>query len=539
MQVEAVQIHKENKLLQDYRNNDPNIMQFFQYHPYDDFKQRLSELKDRSFDRDKLSQLLNDMNSKWGVPESSIANIARLKQKESVVVVGGQQAGILTGPMYTINKIISIIQLAKQQEEVLDIPVIPVFWIAGEDHDFAEINHIFVPEMPKMKKFKLFQQALGKQSVSDIELEKEGAESWVNQLFEQLEETSNTKDLHKTILSCLDLAKSYVDFFARLVYKLFPNEGLVLINSSDKALRELEGKHFDSLIKVQPEISKEVFKTSKEINHLGYSISLELDKEDGHLFYHDGGERILLVKDKEGTWSGKQNEIKLTTQELRQIAMEQPYNLSNNVVTRPIMQDLVLPTLAFIGGPGEIGYWSVLKPAFDAMQIKMPPVLPRLSFTFVERSVEKALMKYNINVENAVNNGVEVMKQEWLDNKQNPPIDSLSEEIRQKITEVHKPLREMAKEMRPDLGDLADKNLQYLQDTVHFLEKRLKKAVEEKYAREIAEFDLITMSLKPDGSFQERIWNPIFWLNNHGIKFIEVLTNENLSIKTPHYVVRL
>lgn len=539
MQVETLQIHNESKLLKDYRNNDPNIMRFFDYHPYNDFKKRLSELENRSFDREKLTDLLKVMNSKWGVPQSSLDNIARLKQRESVVVIGGQQAGILTGPMYTINKIVSIIQLARQQEEELNIPVIPVFWIAGEDHDFAEINHIFVPGISKMKKFKLFQQALGKQSVSDLDLDKEGTETWIYQLFEQLEETANTKELFKTILSCLDVANSYTDFFARLVYSLFPNEGLVLINSADKELRKVEYKHFISLVQAQPEISRGVYDASEDLNQLGYSISLELEKEDAHLFYHENGERILLVKDEENMWVGKQNEVRFTTEELQEIAVKQPYNLSNNVVTRPIMQELLFPTLAFIGGPGEVGYWAVLKPAFAALGMKMPPVLPRLSFTFIDRNVEKALSKYSIHVEHAINYGVEDIKQDWLNKKQDPPIHELSVEIKQKIKDIHKPLRDAAKGVRADLGDLADKNLHYLQDTILFLEGRINKAIEEKYAKEIEEFDLISLSLRPEGGLQERIWNPIFWLNHHGAEFLQSIIHRELSMKESHFVVWL
>lgn len=537
MHVETLQIHKESKLLKDYRNNAPSIMKFFDYHPYNDFQPRVEELMDRSYDRGELSDLLHEMNRKWSAPASSLANIDRLKQQDSVVVVGGQQAGILTGPMFTINKMISIIQLAKQQEKELNIPVIPVFWMAGEDHDFAEINHIFVPDSSKMKKFKLFQQVAGKQSVSEIGLDKESTEEWVNQLFEQLEETTHTKGLYQSILSSLEQANSYTDFFANLVYRLFPEEGLVLIDSADKELRRMEGKHFISLIQNQTEISSGTYDAAERLKKLGYSNSLDLEENDGHLFYHKNGERILLVRDEEGMWAGKQNEIRFTSEELQQIANNHPENLSNNVVTRPIMQELLFPTLAFIGGPGEVGYWAVLKPAFKALQLKMPPVLPRLSFTFVERHVEKALTKYGIKLETAVSEGVENHKQIWLKQKQDPPIHELSEEIKRKVTEAHQPLREAAKGVRADLGDLAMKNLSYLQDTIQFLEKRIIKSLEENYARELAEFDLITMSLRPEDGFQERMWNPIFWINRYGVGFITDLTNKSLSIEEKHFGV--
>src|SRR5699024_6105301 len=97
-------------------------------------------------------------------------NIEALKKEETVAVVGGQQAGLLTGPLYSINKVISIIQYAKQQEKKLQIPVVPIFWIAGEDHDYEEINHVYMPEKEGLNKVKLKQSLYKKTSVSEIEL---------------------------------------------------------------------------------------------------------------------------------------------------------------------------------------------------------------------------------------------------------------------------------------------------------------------------------------------------------------------------------
>src|SRR5699024_9412840 len=107
--------------------------------------------------------------------------------ESSTVVIAGQQAGLLTGPMYTINKLISVVQFAREQQEQLGSPVIPIFWIAGEDHDFDEINHIFLPDGPQMKKWTLDQKIAQKMPVSEIEKEESRAKEWVDQLFSDLQ----------------------------------------------------------------------------------------------------------------------------------------------------------------------------------------------------------------------------------------------------------------------------------------------------------------------------------------------------------------
>lgn len=539
MQVKPIQLHKQNQLITDYRNNKESIMKYFDYLPIESFEKRVEDLKKRNFDRGQLTNILHKVNQQWDAPESTFHNIERLKNENSVVVIGGQQAGLLTGPMYTINKIISIIQLAKQQEADLQIPVIPVFWIAGEDHDFAEINHIYLSEIPAMQKYNLQHRVLDKRSVSHLSIDEPSINHWLNSLFEQLKETQYTKDLYKVIANCLDQSKTYVDFFARVIFQLYKEEGLVLIDSAHPDVRQMESNHFVRLIEKQPEISAGVYNAFQQVKKDEYTISLDLEARDAHLFYHLHNERILLTKNETGDWVGKQNEITFTTEELIEVAKHSPELLSNNVVTRPLMQELLFPTLAFIGGPGEIGYWAVLKPAFHSLEINMPPVVPRLSFTYIERNVEKALNKFDISAEHAINHGIMELKEKWLAAKSDPPIQKIANDIKETINKAHKPLSDAAQEIGSDLGDLAKKNLFYLHADVEYLEDRIMKELIQKYAKDLHEFDRINNALNPEGGLQERIWNPLQWVNEHGTGFIKNTTSSSCSFDQAHYVIYL
>ncbi|MFC4023249.1 bacillithiol biosynthesis cysteine-adding enzyme BshC [Oceanobacillus longus] len=540
MHIDPIQLKAQSQLITDYRNNKEEIMSFFDYSPYNDvYEQRVRDLNGRTFEREKLTSVLHKMNHQWDAPLSTFNNIDQLNDAKSVVVIGGQQAGLLTGPMYTINKVISIIQFARKQEEELGIPVIPVFWIAGEDHDFDEINHIYLPNVPQMKKYKLGHHMMEKKSVSDIPIDRSVLSAWVDNLFEQLHETMYTKDIYDTIHTAMEKSQTYADFFARIIHHLFKDVGVVLIDSGNKEVRQLESRFFQDMIKHQPGISEGVFSALSDLNKKGYQVSLESGPHDGHLFYHKDNERILLTRDHSGDWVGKQNEIRLTTDELMFTAENNPELLSNNVVTRPLMQELLFPTLAFIGGPGEVGYWAGLKQAFHTMDLKMPPVLPRLSITVVERQVAKALERYEIDIVSAVNDGVNIKKDKWLQSKSNPQVDELTSEIKKVIEKAHKPLRDLAKDIRSDLGDLSEKNLSYLYRDIDFIQGRLVKALEEKYAKELYEFDLINASLHPHGGLQERVWNPLQWVNEYGMEFISYITMTPCSFEKEHYVVYL
>src|SRR5699024_7987443 len=117
----------------------------------------------------------------WGAPTSSLRQINRLRESDSLVVIGGQQAGLLTGPLYSINKLISIVQIAREQERILNRPVIPVFWIAGEDHDLDEINHIFTVKDNEIYKYRLVTEVNNKKSVSHLDLNPVEVEKWLKQ----------------------------------------------------------------------------------------------------------------------------------------------------------------------------------------------------------------------------------------------------------------------------------------------------------------------------------------------------------------------
>ncbi|ASK63591.1 bacillithiol biosynthesis cysteine-adding enzyme BshC [Virgibacillus phasianinus] len=541
MRIQPINIQTQNKLIQDYRNEQETVMQHFDYNPFESgvFQKRAKDLQNKNVNREQLTEVLHKLNTKWNAPLSTLGNIERLKQDDSLVVIAGQQAGLLTGPMYTINKLISVIQLARQQEEQLGVPVIPVFWIAGEDHDFDEINHIYLQDNSKMKKHKLLQRIVGKKAVSDIAVDDDQASEWIDTLFMELGETSRTNDLYHSLKTYLANSETYIDFFAQIIFRLFAEEGLVLIDSNDAKVRKLESSYFIDLIERQSKTTDSIHDAFLEITKLNYSLSIESDPNDANLFYQNGEERVLLIRNDDGYWVGKHNEIKFTTEEMLSIAKNEPELLSNNVMTRPLMQEMVFPSLAFIGGPGEISYWSVLKGAFHVNNLKMPPVIPRLSFTFMERNVEKLLHKYDIPVEYAVNTGILDCKQNWLESKTDPPVVQLSSQLKQTIDEAHKPLRELAQSIRSDIGDLADKNLTYLLRDVAFLEKRMIKSIEEKYEMEIYEFDTMQLAMRPNGGLQERIWNPLPWINQYGIEFIKELTDESCSYEHDHYIVYL
>lgn len=536
MRIDPIKLKGQSKLIEDYRTNDQRIMQFFDYHPTN-YKTRVTELQQRSFQREALVDVLRTMNQRWDAPKQTFETIEQLKDENSVVVIGGQQAGLLTGPLYTINKVISLIQFARKQQTALNTPVIPLFWIAGEDHDFAEINHIYLPMKNKMTKFPINQHVQERLPVSDTDIHTTDAQLWIEQLFRELPETNHTKDFYETIINCLNESQTYVDFFARLIFHLFPDEDLILLDSGDSSLRKIESEYFIRFIEKQQDIANGIYEASQRLRRVGYTVVLDAEVDDAHLFYHQNNERILLKRLETGEWEGKQGEVLFTTNELKDIALNNPELLSNNVATRPIMQELLFPTLAFIGGHGEISYWALLKDAFHSFDIKMPLVVPRLSFTYVDRHIEKLLTAYKVTLSEAINDGVHLDKMNWLASHEDPPIHQMIEAMKATISSSHQPLRQVAYNIRPDIGELADKNLYHIQANIDFLERRMRQALNKKYEKPLNDFDMLMLHLHPEGGLQERVWNILPIINKYGQEFIQQLVDQTCSFNEDHYVV--
>ena len=159
----------------------------------DAFKQRVQDLREREFFRQDLVAHLLEYNTKLQAGEATIQNVKALGDEDTYVVIAGQQAGLLTGPLYTIHKIISVLQLAKEKEESLGVKVVPVFWIAGEDHDMDEINHTFVTKNKNKKT--IFHDRNPKRRVLQSLSFLEDCRKWIEEIFKTYPETNFTKDV--------------------------------------------------------------------------------------------------------------------------------------------------------------------------------------------------------------------------------------------------------------------------------------------------------------------------------------------------------
>ncbi|WP_064093804.1 bacillithiol biosynthesis cysteine-adding enzyme BshC [Rossellomorea aquimaris] len=537
MELESLNIPAINRFASQYLNQEEPVASFFHYKINEPgvFSQRLLDLQSREFPTlelaDCISEYMTSLPSSHQVEES----LTKLRNG-AVTVVAGQQAGLLTGPLYTIHKIISVIQLAKQQEKELNHPVVPVFWIAGEDHDYQEVNHIYLEKDGKLEKFGYPERVLEKKMTSHITFSKSVMKKWLDDITKTLGETQYTKDLTKNLDEMVESEDNLVRFFAHLVMSLFKDFGLLVIDSAYEPLRKLESSHFHHLLESSQSISMAVLEQQEEIRQKGFSTQLEISPTAANLFLLINNERALLEKDG-SVFKDKTSGRAFSNEELIRLVEQSPERFSNNVVTRPIMQEWLFPSLAFIAGPGEIAYWGELKKAFEHFDLTMPPVIPRLNITILERDIEKKIHDLNLSVQHVIAEGVEFERKVFWESLQDYSIEEEIYEIEKTLQAKYEIIREKAKEIDPNLHLIINKNLEFHLSQFDFLRDKKEKSLKSKHETTFRQFNKIENCIRPNGGPQERTWNTLYFLNKYGPTFIKDLTDLPYIFDGKHKIV--
>ncbi len=540
MLIKECTLPKTNDLVTDYLQNDQKANSLFQYDYTNEqaYITRQKDLRELEFPREELANHLEEFNAKFTNDPKVFENIQKLKANDSTVVITGQQAGLLTGPLYTIYKAISTIQQAKQLEKVVNSPVIPVFWVAGEDHDFQEINHTWVTTEGKMKKEKFPQQYPDKRPVSEINFQQKEMEKWVKNIFEAFGESAYSKDTLQVINDKIRKSQSMTDFFIHIMVLFFDKHGLVFIDSHSSELRNIESPYFHTLISKNDELRSALDQQQKKIIELQYPSSLDIDSSCAHLFYHHEDDRELLYKGGD-FFHLKDKGLQFSPNELSQMCEQYPERLSNNVVTRPLMQDYLFPTIAFVAGPGEITYWAQLKPLFQVINRKMPPIVPRMHVTLIERDVDKLLERFELSLEEVLDSGVQAFREKWLRNQKGPEAEETLNEARQHIDNAHEKIRKFAWNKDHNLGQIAEKNRQLILAQIDYMEHRIEKMYEQQYSTTLTELDVLEAKVNPNDGLQERIWNVCYFISRYGFEFVDQLFTLKHTNKPKHYAIYL
>lgn len=539
MQLTEAYRAKSQPLAEDYIKNTGAVKERFDYSPWDpeDWGKRAEWIRKGDYpraDRAGVSRILKLYNEEIGNGEGS-RSAERLSDPHTLAVVGGQQAGLFTGPLLVIHKAVSVIRLAREASERLNRPVVPVFWIAGEDHDFDEVNHWYSlrPEAG-VERWKLEHPTGLRTSVSRL-----AVPSWTEALA-QMDEWLAPSDWKADIMEHLHRfagqSKTLTDYFARMMAWLFGHHGLVLMDSDDPELRKLEAPLFGRLLERHREVNQRILEGSQKVRDSGYAPQAEQSEGNVNVFiFDDRGERVLLHWNG-GRYTDRKQNLSLAPDTLRGWLEAEPERFSNNVMTRPLMQDFLLPVLATVLGPGEIAYWALTKEAFHEMGFRMPIVAPRLEFTLVEGAIRKNMEKYGLDY-GTVMDGFEEFRTAWLADQGQQELEELFAATKRRFEELYAPVIAKVSGLNPGLAKLADTNRQKIEEQIDFLRVKAADAVESRFSAGLRQLERIRLSLAPLSKPQERVYNVVAYLNKYGNGWLEELIQAPFGYDGGHRLV--
>ncbi|MFT9847978.1 bacillithiol biosynthesis cysteine-adding enzyme BshC [Aneurinibacillus sp. REN35] len=542
MQLEQLQLPFDQTIVRDYIHNYEKVSAFYPYAPYkqESFEKRLSWLSAHPIShRDKLADGLHAFNKEVGNHTCALDNIEKLRQPDTYVVVSGQQAGVLTGPLYTIHKAITTLRLAAEQEEKLGKAVIPVFWIAGEDHDYEEVNHTYVQTRDaEVRKVKLGQESVNRTSISHLQITPTAMLELIDAYFLEQIETEFSGAIKEKLYRFTEQAKTLTDFFARTMAWLFGEHGLVLIDAALPFVRKLEAPVFTSIIEKNEQLSQAVAMQGEKLASLGYHRQVETDIQNAQFFLYRNGERTGVTRLLDGRFETKDGSETYTTEELLRLIEDDPEQFSANVVTRPLMQEHLLPTLAFVGGPGEVAYWGMYAEAFRCMEYEMPPILPRLSFSLLEGAVQKNMRKHELSAADVLLRLAE-KREQFLHAQDTHNFEGKFEAVRKQMEKLYEPLIQEAGEVERGLQKLGDKNLEKILEQVTYYEQKTQAAFVKQHEASLRQFDRIAISLFPLDKPQERVYNIFGYLNKYGMDWFREFVSYPYDIVPEHYAVSI
>ncbi|MFJ7950419.1 bacillithiol biosynthesis cysteine-adding enzyme BshC [Lysinibacillus sp. NPDC096418] len=538
MKLESIQVPVRNRVLADYWSQNTTIHSFFEYEYNDEsFQKRAVYLEKQTMDQTELAAVIRRFMEPLGISDKINKHLKQLEQG-ALVVVGGQQAGVLTGPLYSVNKAITVIALAKEQSIKLQRPVVPVFWIAGEDHDLEEINHTFTIRGMDVKKRAYGERSKRKTMASTTALNKEAMTQFINTVVKDFGETAYTEELRKNLLEALTESDTFTDFFARLMNQLFKEEGLLMIDAADTKFRQYESRNFAHIIRNNAEIAQVVTQQEQAFDRAGYGTPIFATNDAANLFYVKDGERHLLER-RHGEFVNLAANIKLSHEALLEIAEMHPEQLSNNVVTRPLMQEMTLPVLAFVGGPGELAYWATLKGAFSVLGLQMPIFAPRLNITVVTRQVEQLLKEYDLSVQDVWNGKALQLKEQYIAAVQDEEAKQQIQAIQQLLNEKFDELEAHLEAEQISLDKVIMKNKEMHIKQFNYLQQKIEQTVLAKHEVTIRKFMTLQNELYPNDGFQERSFNPYYYLNEFGPNLIDEMLKKSYGIGNHHYLLYL
>ena len=472
--------------------------------------------------RKALARILEVQNGRFGADETVLANARSLAGDDTFVVSTGQQTGLLTGPLFTIYKAVTAVKLARRITEETGVRAVPVFWMAADDHDYAEINHVHVCRTDgDALRFELSpDDPADRRSASD-RLLGPGIEALLGRFTEALPDSEYSPSAIEALRRHCTAETSLSDAFARLMTLLFRERGLVLVDPTDPALKPLMRPVFEQEIRAPLSTTRSVLEASRDLEDAGFHPQVSRSPDAANLFLYEDGQRNAL-RYEDGRFSNRDESLSFTGVELLRMLKDTPGRFTHNVITRPLVQDTLFPTLTYIGGPAEIAYYGQLGGVYRRFGLPFPVVYPRASHTLVGARTARVLEKHGLGISHFVQ-GIESVVDRKLREEMPVPVTEGLRAARGDAAAHYRNLKGQVTAIDPGLSRIVEASERKTNFALGRLEEKTLRALKKADGVMRGQIMRADRLLYPNGHLQERVANIWQYVALHGFDVMNTL----------------
>lgn len=472
-------------------------------------------------DRNALCDALTETNRECGASDRTFENIKLLCEPNTVAVVTGQQAGLFTGPLYTIYKALSAIKVAEYLTAT-GSKAVPVFWVATEDHDFDEVSHTFFMGNSGTLLETTYQPInyLKNSPVGKIKLD-DSIVRTISKLFSEIPQTEFSGEVRRVIEETWSDDTPFGTAFAKNLANILGKFGVIFIDPMHKGLKSLAAPIYVEAIEKSAKIVANIRQKGSELEADGFHAQVLVEKDYFPLFRHDDeGRRVSLRNAGDNTYIAKGEKREFSLTELASMAKDEPQRFSPGVMLRPVVQDYLLPTVCYIGGAAEIAYFAQNSEAYRTLERPVTPILHRQSFTVVEAKHRRTLDKFDLELSDlfaGLEKALESIGRKQLSDETAKLFTDIEEKINTELNRLDQNLSQID----PTLAENLAKRRRKIIYHISALNKRAYLATVRKDETIERQIRSAFNALLPKGELQERVLNANSLLNKYGPHFID------------------
>jgi bacillithiol biosynthesis cysteine-adding enzyme BshC len=510
------QVPHSTRLFLDYLEHTPPAQQFFprspRFHEWArDESARIDYPADR---REQLARILERQNNGFGASSKTLENISAFRSG-ALAIVTGQQVGLFGGPAFSVYKALSAIRLANEGQR-LGVNCVPIFWLATEDHDLHEVNQVRIPAADAT--FETLATTARGADDAPVGTIRFGPE--ISELALRVENLlGGESEITKLLTECYRPGETFGTAFAKLFARIFASFGVIILDGSDPELDQIAAPLYREMVERSPELNHALLQRDEQLHAAGYHRQVRITSSSTPLFVIRNGARVpvhaaagkFVIGDKE-----------ISQAELLRLASSSPESFSPNVLLRPVVQDYLLPTLAYVGGSAEIAYFAQVGALYDSLLGRVTPTVPRFSATLVEAKPQALLERYKLSFSNLFH-GPEALRERIGSHLLGPNLQSSFQQAKTAVERSMIAVREALAHVDKTLVESAQNAESKMLYQLTNLQSRAARAelrhseVADRHAR------FLSNTLYPDKTLQEREVAGIYFLARHGRELLNGL----------------